>query len=402
MLLKLITLIFRSRHYWRDASFDEIAELYLSRLILLFAQNFVAMFVALYLYELGYSVINITLLYAGFYLINIVASPLAAKYIAYYGPKHGILLASILKIPSMFAILLVEQHGLVAVIGFGVFQQVAAAFYNVSYLVDFSKVRHVEHTGKELGIMQIIEKVAKALGPAAGGLLATTISPQAVIALTAAMYLLSSLPLFKTVEPTRLRAKLSIKGFPWRYTLGSLGSQIGAGFDFIASGMAWTLFIASVVFASFGEGIYALIGTVSSVAVFVSIMTSWLFGKLVDRQNGQSLYIGGILSKAVLHAIRPFVATPMHLVGVNIASEVGSSAQMLAWTRAKFDIADTSGFRIIYLTISHIVDVIGALLACLAIAGLIWLFGVSLGFQLFFVLAGFVLYSMLLGRRYIT
>ena len=54
MFRKLISFVFRRRHYWRSVSFDEIAELYTSRLITMFAINIVNLFAAVYLYKLGY------------------------------------------------------------------------------------------------------------------------------------------------------------------------------------------------------------------------------------------------------------------------------------------------------------------------------------------------------------
>lgn len=53
------------------------------------------------------------------------------------------------------------DHAVWAIIGFGVFQQMSAGLYDISYLVNFSKINNDTHTGRELGIMQIIEKVAK-------------------------------------------------------------------------------------------------------------------------------------------------------------------------------------------------------------------------------------------------
>ena len=53
MLRNIFSRIFRARHYWRNVSFDEMAELYISRLITVFAINVVNLFAAVYLYKLG-------------------------------------------------------------------------------------------------------------------------------------------------------------------------------------------------------------------------------------------------------------------------------------------------------------------------------------------------------------
>ena len=56
MFQRIISRIFKSRHYWRTLSFDEVAELYTSRLVTVFAINVVNLFAAVYLYKLGYSI----------------------------------------------------------------------------------------------------------------------------------------------------------------------------------------------------------------------------------------------------------------------------------------------------------------------------------------------------------
>ena len=55
MLQQIIHRILIRRHFWRHATFSEIAELYTSRLMTMFALRFVLGFVSVYLYRIGYS-----------------------------------------------------------------------------------------------------------------------------------------------------------------------------------------------------------------------------------------------------------------------------------------------------------------------------------------------------------
>lgn len=293
MLQRIIGFIFRRRHYWRRVSFDEIAELYMSRLIMVFALNIFGLFIALYLLELGFTIPFIALMYAGLYVFKIILTPFAANYIAHFGPKHAILTANLLRIPSMVAIFMVADFGVWAVIVFGIFQQASSCLYNISYRVNFSKVRHVRHTGKELGVMEIIEKGAKIASPFIGGLLATYFGPEAVILVAGGLFIVSSFPLLQTVEPIRLGGKVSLSGFPWRSSYKSLIAEVGVGFDFVASGLSWTIFLA-ITFASLGSGIYTTVGALSSAGILAAMVTSWVFGRLVDRRRGDILFVAGV------------------------------------------------------------------------------------------------------------
>ena len=267
MLQRIISRILRTHHYWRTMSFDQVAELYTSRLVTVFAINVINLFAAVYLYKIGYSIEFIALFYAGIYGIKIPFSVVAAKIIAYFGPKHGILFANLLRIPSLIAFSLVAGAGdkaLIAIIVFGVLQQMAATLYDLSYLVDFSKVRHLDRSGRELGTMQVIERTAKVVSPLVGGVLASVYSPQATIIVACVAFCLAAIPLFRSIEPTTTKAPLKIAGFPWRMAAKSLVAESAVGVDFVVSGMVWSLFITIFVFADTKDGIYAALGSLAA------------------------------------------------------------------------------------------------------------------------------------------
>lgn len=402
MLQKLIYRIFSGRHYWRLASFDEIAELYASRLITVFAVNIVNMFAAVYLYKLGYSVVFIASFYALLYAGRVLFSIPVAKYAAYFGPKHGILLGNILRIPSLAAFAFVPfagQYAVWAVIAFGVFQQMSATFYELCYYVDFSKVKNNMHVGKEIGTMQIIEKIAKILSPLVGGALASIYGAEVTLVFATVLFIIAAFPLMRTVEPTKTRAKLKLSGYPWQMTFPSLLAQSVSGYDFVASGLAWTLFVTLFVFSGLGDSVYAALGGLASLGVLVSMLASWTFGQMVDRHKGGVLLSVGTIVNAVIHVFRPFVSSGAGVVGVNIASETATSAYVMPFTRVMFDVADSSGFRITYLMYIEMTGCIGAALACAVLALSVSTLGVKEGMVAAFIIAAAYELILLVARR---
>jgi len=402
MFQKLIYRIFSGRHYWRLVSFDEIAELYASRLITVFAVNIVNMFAAVYLYKLGYSVVFIALLYAVLYAAKVPFSILVAKYAAYFGPKHGILMANILRIPSLIAFALVPvagEHAFWMVLAFGIFQQMSSTFYDFCYMIDFSKVKHSEHAGKEIGTMQIVEKVAKILSPLIGGAIAAIYGPQVTIILASVLFGLAAIPLFRTIEPTRTRERIKVAGFPWQLSMPSLLSQSAAGYDFVASGLTWTLFVTLFVFGHLGDSVYAALGGLASLGVLISLLAAWTFGQMVDRHKGGLLLSAGTIANTAIHLFRPFVNTGAGVIGVNVASETATSAYAMPFTRVMFDVADSSGFRITYFMFMQMTVNIGASLACLVLALGVFALGVREGMIAAFILAALYELIMLLSRR---
>lgn len=400
MIRKIISFILRGRHYWRRAPFDEVAELYVSRLMTVLAINLVSLFMAIYLYKLGYSVVFIAMFYGMMYVFKVPLMLPFAKYVAYYGPKHGVLLANILRIPSLASMTFVPEYGIPALIVFGAFQAASAGLYNISYGVNFSKVRTIERVGKELGTMRLIEQGAKVLAPIGGGLIATFWGPNTAVVIASVLFAFAAVPLFRTVEPVKLRAKIVFEAFPWRLTWRSFIGAGVIGYDFIIAGIAWSLFVAVVVFAGLGDGIYASLGAISSVGVLVSMLAAWFFGKIVDKNQGDTLFTTGVLGISVIHLFRPFTSVPTGVLGTNMATETATSAYVLPWTRATFDIADTSGHRVAYFMMIGTMENIGAAISCFVLAGLVWLFGASVGLQLAFIVGAAVALNLLVVRRY--
>lgn len=399
MLSKIISFIFRRRHYWREASFDEVAELYVSRLMTVFAVNIVSLFMAVYLYKLGYSIVFIALFYTAMYASKILLTPFFAHYVAYFGPKHGVLVANLMRLPSLIAMLLVPTYGIMALVVFGLFQGISVGMYNISYGVDFSKVRHQKHTGKELGVMSQIEQAGKVLAPLIGGLIAAFFGPPAAVGVASILFVLAAVPLFKTMEPVAVRGRVVYKGFPWRLAWRSFVASNVIGYDFVVSSLAWTFFIAITAFLSSGEEVYVWLGGLVSVSALISMVTAWFFGKVIDRRRGDVLFSAGVVSNTLIHLFRPFAVTPSAVLGVSITNETATSAYVLPWRRATFEIADTSGYRVAYFMLLDVVENIGAVIGGLVLAGLVWKFGDQTGLQLFFVTGAIMELTMLAMRR---
>lgn len=399
MFRKLFFRLFWRRRYWRNIEFDQLAELYTSRLLTVFAINIINLFAAVYLYKLGYSLLFIALFYGVLYLFKVPLSYVAARIAAYFGPKHGIFYANLLRIPSLVAFAFVPEFGLWAVIVFGVFQQMSAVLYDLCYMVGFSKIKSTDRVGREIGNMQIIEKIARVLSPVVGGVVASVYSPTVTIVVACTVFAVAALPLFRSMEPTATKVRLKISGFPWRLTARTVVAETVVGFDFVTSGLVWTLFVTLIVFEKFGDGIYAALGALASLSVLASVVATWIFGQLVDRRKGGMLSTVGTIAKSVVHLFRPAIVTPAGVLGVNTSSETASSAYIMPFTRLVFDTADASGFRITYLMFVSMATNVGAALCALLLALFLWLFDEQFAMQALFIAAAFYQLLMLVARH---
>lgn len=387
MIRSFIKRLYQRRHFWRYVTFSEVAELYASRLMRMMAINIAVVFMAVYLYQNGYGVPFIVGFWGCFFVYKTLVSLPTAAYAARFGPKHGILLANLLYIPSMIIFPLTPQLGL---LGFGiviVFQGFSAALYDLCYKIDFSKVKSAEHAGKELAFMAIIEKIAKGVSPFVGGFLALLAGPQATIWASALLFLLASLPLFRTGEPITGHQKLVFRGFPWRLAVRSWIAEIGVGFDATVSGVVWSLFIVIAVLQSTGNQVYAELGALMSVILFASLISSYVFGRIIDRRRGGELLKYGVLMNSVVHLMRPFAGNPVMVAGVNMANETATTGYMMAYLRGIFDTADLSGYRVTFLGFCEMALNAGAAIAAGIGLVLVLALGDADGFRMLFYVA---------------
>lgn len=377
------------RHYWRYVSFSDVAELYASRTLRIFALSMVVIFVGVYLYKNDYSLTFIMLYFTAYLLLRALLSVPLSFFIAKYGPKQSTLISNLLYVPTLLLLAAVPDYGLTVLIGAGILQALSVTLYDISYLVSFSKVRNDEKAGREIGYMHILEHIAKAVSPVVGGFIAYWISPQATLFFAATIFALAALPLFLSPEKVRTNQKISYYGLPWRKIFRTNLSQVGVGVDFTAHGLIWSLFIAIAVFGVVTDVVYAQLGVLSAVSVLAGIISARVFGLLVDRRRGNELLTVGVFSKALIHLGRVAVVTPVSVVLVNIFTEVAAAAHVLPYTKGIFAQADDlPGYRIVFITAMSISSALGAAMITLMLAGLASVFSEVTAMQIGFVISG--------------
>lgn len=384
MFQNLIHRLLQRRHFWRYATFGEVAELYASRTMRMFALRIVTTFTSIYLYQEGYSLVFLAFFWAVFYFIKVPFSWPSAQLIARLGPKHTTLISNIVSALGMGFLPFVPVYGLAVLIPWCVLQAFSSCLNDLSYLVDFSKVKNAEHAGKEIGYMNIFEKVATGLSPVIGGVLAFYFGPQIVMLLSAVLFLLSAVPLLRTGEPIVTHQKLDFRGFPWRTTWRSFVAESAIGFDVFASGTAWTLFITVVIFAGNGDEIYAKVGILTSATLVAALLASYTFGRIIDHRRGRDLLRVAVVTNSLTHIFRPFVGTPVGVIASNLANETATTGYSMAFTRGMFDAADNSGRRVVYLFFIEMVVNLGASVAAVLLGLLLMVFDGEMSLRLFF------------------
>ncbi|MDB5162677.1 MAG: hypothetical protein JWN28_284 [Candidatus Saccharibacteria bacterium] len=397
MLQNLFHQMLLRRHFWRHATLSEVAELYASRMLRLAALNIAGAFMSIYMYQVGYSIGQIALFWAAFYLFKTLIALPTASVIGRIGPKHGILVSNLLYIPSMICFAFLPQLGPWLLLPTVIFQGISASMYSIAYTIDFSKVKSIEHAGKEIAYMNIIEKVTASISPLIGGILAYFFGPQIIIVIAALLFALAAVPLFKSGEQVRTGVKLQFRGFPWRLVREHWMAQAAVGFDIFTSGTVWTLYTAVLIIgiSSTNNDVYAISGVLLSVVLVAALISSYIYGKIIDKKGGRLLMKASIIANGLTHLVRPFITSPITVAGVNAVNEVATTGYTMPYTRAVFDNADLSGHRTTYLGMVDVLANFGAFVGAAFLAGLTFVAGDTFALTNYFFVAGVVVLLVL-------
>lgn len=388
MIEKFIHRLLLRRHFWRHVTLSEVAELYAARLLRMTAGSLISVMAAVYLYKNGYSVSFIVGAYGVYFVFKALVAYPCAQLIARFGPKHGMFFANIVMIPALLGFLALPKLGLWGLIGHLFFYGISVALYDMAHLISFSKVKSIEHAGRELGFMNIMDKLAKGISPFIGGLVAWLLGPEVTIWVASALFLLSAVPLFRSAEPVRTRQRITFAGFPWRQTWRSLAAEAAVGVDGVGNNMLWQLFLVAIVLAGSGDEAYAKIGALASITLTVGLIIPRIYGRIVDKRRGAELLRYGVVANSIVHVVRPWIATPVAAGMLNVAHESASTAYIISFMRGMFDLADRSGHRIAYLLLIEIMINLGAAVISGIAVLLLFCFGDKAGLSMTFVLTG--------------
>lgn len=348
MLRSYIQKVLQHRHFWRTTSFNELNEIYVAMLVRGMSLSMMGLFVPVFLLRIGFGLTAILTILCIFFATRVFSDIGAAQLVARYGPKHIMVLGQILfALSSLLFLTLETMHWPLLLLG--VVWGISQSCFFLSFDVDFSKIKHQLHAGKELGYVEIMGKIGAIIGPLIGGVVSILLGPQYIFAVSTLLMIGGLMPLFTTSEPVRTRQKLDYRGFT-KKDIGKSLPAIGAiHLENTLSIVIWPLFLALFVLP--GKSVFIKIGILSSVSVTMAILTARTVGKLVDSFQGRRILRMSAVLNTLLHMCKPFVTTYWAAFGVGMANEVATIGYRLPFFKGYYDQTDEyPGYRIVYIS----------------------------------------------------
>lgn len=312
----------------------ELNELYFNMGLRAFALSLLAIFIPLYLLDLGYTLKSVLWMFALWSFIHLILTPLVAKCVSKYGIKHTILFSLIPLIVGYLALYSIETYSwplwLISLLF-----ALSSTMYWFAYHLDFSKFSNHKKRGKEIGKSKIITALFLVAGPAAGGFLATTVGFQILFLISILILMLSSIPLFMSQdvhEPIKFSLKDVFKGTKIKDFL----SFFALGFESGMTLVIWPIFLYMTVLTS-----YKAVGLVYSVSLIVSLVAIFFVAKLTDVKRRLTLKVGAVVN-SVVWIVRSFVKIPLHAYAVDSFYGASKSSVLVPFDAIAYDKANES------------------------------------------------------------
>jgi len=395
MLKQKLAVLLRRRYFWRDIGFDELSELYVSNMLHTFAVSLLLVFVPYYLYQNHFSVSQICLVYGSFFMTRIFIDFVAAHAIARYGPKHSMIVSCLLQIVSASLFLTLPYYHWPFWL-LGSIYGAAASFFFIPFHVEFSKIKHTKHAGKELGYMQMLDKTGAVLGPLVGGLAAHYFGPQAIFLLAVGFLFGSLWPLFQSAEPVRTHQKLDYRTLPLHRIKHDLITYVGSGVENTLCINAWPFYVS--LFALSGA-VYAQLGMLTAFGVLVSIGSAYPIGKAIDGRNPRRIMHLSVILNSSLYVFRPLVHSVIPAYGINMSNEIVTTGYRMPMLKGVYAAADDlPGHRIVYISTLEACTSLCKATAWLILAIVATSFSAYSTFVVAFFIAGTASFFMLAER----
>jgi len=308
----------------------ELSELYVSVFIKALAQSLIAIFVPIYLFQLGFGIFHISLYFLIYFLAITAVMPFGMYLNSKIGIKKTLAFGTFIMIGYYYLLNLIQtgfSYQLVAIVS-----GISVGIYFAAFHIEFAKYSNKGNEGKDLSILTIIGVFMGMLGPITGALIISNFSFNFIFKLVSVMLFISIFPLFLTKDtkvPFKFSPRKIMRADSKRKAIAYNAEAIRGivGFYF------WPLFIFLTL-----NNILSL-GLIISVSSMFAIFIIGYIGKLTDRDKNTVLKLG-VLLNAPAWILRIFLLSPlgiffMNFYGTITGAMIGIPFNKMVYSKAK-------------------------------------------------------------------
>ena len=294
----------------------QVDGLYISTAIKSFAASFISIFVPIYLLTLGFSIKDVAIYYLFGLTLSFLFFPIGLKLNSKIGVKKVMSLGIIL---SVFYYLLLNYlpAGNIKYIVVAIVSGIGSGIYWAGFHLEFSRYCDKGKEASETSFINILSRIAGAIGPIIGAILILETSFNVLFLLSSSLLILSIIPLFFT-KNEKTKFNFSINGLLKADKKSKAISYGASGILGVVGGIFWPV----LIFLSLNKVLS--LGAIVSVTAVSEIIFLFFIGKLSDKHKNKVLRIG-IFSHSLSWITRVLFLSPLGIFFNNMYSSFSSS-----------------------------------------------------------------------------
>lgn len=270
---------------------EEIQEVYLHSFLFKLAVNLIAIFLPLYVLELGFGPVTVFTFFFAYYATYVFFSWPSAFVASRIGYKHTSLLASPV-ILGFYLLLRTVDHSWLTLHLVGLLGGIGFNLYWAGMNPEMAESSHSEERDAETGLFFSMPTLGSMLSPFVGGLILAVYDFNLLLLTAAVLVGASFLPFLFSREHREGMAVSPRLFYSWSHVYDFL-TYVGKGVNSIGKKVLWPLYLAVVIKGSVS------IGGAGSLLALGGAVTSIVLGKYVDDDNrGRVIVVAAFLTAA--------------------------------------------------------------------------------------------------------
>lgn len=262
-----------------------------------FSRSMVAVFIPIFLLQIGYEIGEIMFYYFLFNAFDVPLNFWARWMVRKIGAKMVIIIGSLFSVAFFIGLFNLDINDWPMLIGIAFLAALYDSFYWVSHLYLFMKCsQHKSDISGDASIMEITKKIAGITAPAVGALILVFFERKALIFISIIILILSILPLLKI-------KKISDKPYKKQKTAKEFFKSWDILKDYLAIGFFSVHFMTeSIIWPLFIFLFFANIESVAVLPIIVSLTTiifMYFTGNISKAKRNKMIGLGGILVSIV-------------------------------------------------------------------------------------------------------
>lgn len=295
----------------------EIQEVYLHSFLFKLAINLVAIFLPLYILEMGYSTSTVFIFFAIYYGVYLFFSFPGAWIATKLGYKHTSLLAS--PFILAFYLLLRSNPGTPGLYLTALLGGLSFNLYWMGMNPEIAESSHDEEREKETGFFFSMPTLASMLSPVIGGLILASYSFDLLFMIATILIGLSFTPFLFSREH-REGMDVSPRNFFSMEYFNDFMTYTFKGAQSMVKKVLWPLYLAMIIGGSVN------IGSAGSLLALGGAIASIGLGKYTDDSNRNQVILSGVAVTSVTFLLMSFVTAPITAAIVSFINGLGRTA----------------------------------------------------------------------------